>query len=104
MLYAPKASKVPATVSGTGGLLAGTLGWLVATGSLLSGAVAGAAVGCIAGPLIGIGMPEHEAKRHEGKVGPLIAADALVAALTGAAVGAAVGGIAGATAQGHRGG
>jgi uncharacterized membrane protein len=34
----------------------------------LSGAAVGAAAGGIAGALIGMGIPEYEAKRYEGKV------------------------------------
>jgi hypothetical protein len=34
----------------------------------LSGAAAGAALGGITGALIGMGMPEYEAKRYEGKL------------------------------------
>jgi outer membrane lipoprotein SlyB len=34
----------------------------------LSGAAAGAAVGGITGALVGLGIPEIEAKRYEGKI------------------------------------
>ena len=34
----------------------------------LGGAAAGAALGGIAGALIGLGIPEYEAKRYEGKI------------------------------------
>jgi uncharacterized membrane protein len=34
----------------------------------LSGAAAGAALGGLSGALIGMGIPEYEAKRYEGKV------------------------------------
>jgi uncharacterized membrane protein len=34
----------------------------------LSGAAAGAALGGITGALIGMGIPEYEAKRYEGKL------------------------------------
>ena len=71
--------------AGTGGVVGGTLGWLVGIGALaipgvgpfiaagpilaaLSGAAIGAAAGGIAGGLIGLGIPELEAKRYEGKV------------------------------------
>ena len=71
--------------AGTGGVLGGTLGWIVWIGALaipgvgpfiaagpilaaLSGAAIGAAAGGIAGGLIGLGIPEIEAKRYEGKV------------------------------------
>jgi hypothetical protein len=81
-------SKLPegaTTGVGIGGLLGGGLGWLVGVGSLaipglgtfiaagpilamLSGAAAGAAIGGVSGALIGLGMPEYEAKRYEGKI------------------------------------
>jgi uncharacterized membrane protein len=65
--------------------LGGALGWLVGIGALaipgvgpfiaagpilaaLSGAAVGAAVGGITGALIGMGIPEFEAKRYEGRV------------------------------------
>jgi len=35
---------------------------------LLAGAGAGGAVGGVAGALIGLGVPEYEAKRYEGRV------------------------------------
>lgn len=66
-------------------MLGGALGWLVGIGALaipglgpfiaagpilaaLSGAAAGAALGGITGALIGLGIPEYEAKRYEGKI------------------------------------
>jgi len=69
----------------TGGILAGTLGWLVGIGALaipgvgpflaagpimaaLSAAAVGAALGGITGALIGLGIPEYEARRYEGKI------------------------------------
>lgn len=74
------------TGAGVGGLLGGSLGWLVGVGTLaipglgpfvaagpimaaLSGAAAGAAVGGLTGALIGLGIPEHEVKRYEEKLG-----------------------------------
>ncbi|HEX4869535.1 MAG TPA: hypothetical protein VFV15_02265 [Moraxellaceae bacterium] len=74
------------TGAGVGGLLGGSLGWLVGVGSLaipglgpfvaagpimaaLSGAAAGAAVGGLTGALIGLGIPEHEVKHYEEKIG-----------------------------------
>ena len=75
-----------ATTGGiTGGVLGGALGWLVGIGALaipgvgpfiaagpimaaLGGAALGGAVGGIAGALIGLGIPEYEAKRYEGQV------------------------------------
>jgi hypothetical protein len=70
---------------GTGGVLGGTLGWLAGIGALaipgvgpfiaagpivaaLSGAAVGATVGGITGALIGMGIPEYEARRYEGKI------------------------------------
>lgn len=69
----------------TGGVVGGALGWIAGIGALaipgvgpfiaagpiiaaLSGAAVGAAAGGIAGALIGLGIPELEAKRYEGKV------------------------------------
>lgn len=83
-----KETKAPegATTGGaTGALLGGTLGWLVGVGSLaipgvgplvaagpimatLAGAGVGGALGGITGALIGMGIPEYEAKRYEGMV------------------------------------
>lgn len=83
-----KSTKAPegaATGAGTGGVVGAALGWLVGIGSLLipgagpfiaagpimaalSGAAIGATAGGIAGGLIGLGIPEIEAKRYEGKV------------------------------------
>lgn len=74
-----------ATGAGVGGLLGGGLGWLVGAGSLaipglgpfiaagpimamLGGAAAGAALGGVSGALIGLGIPEYEAKQYEGKL------------------------------------
>ncbi|MGA7929795.1 MAG: hypothetical protein WCA20_27855 [Candidatus Sulfotelmatobacter sp.] len=65
--------------------LGGVLGWLAGIGALaipgigpfiaagpivaaLAGAGAGGAVGGIAGALVGMGIPEYEAKRYEGRV------------------------------------
>ena len=71
--------------AGTGGAVGGALGWIAGIGALaipgvgpfiaagpivaaLSGAAIGAAAGGITGGLIGLGIPEIEAKRYEGKV------------------------------------
>jgi hypothetical protein len=71
--------------AGTGAVLGGALGWLAGIGSLaipglgpfivagpimvaLSGVALGGALGGLSGALIGMGMPEFEAKRFEGKV------------------------------------
>ena len=83
-----KKTKAPegATVgAGTGGVIGGALGVLAGIGVLaipglgpfiaagpimagLSGIAAGAAVGGLGGALVGLGIPEIEAKRYEGKV------------------------------------
>lgn len=80
-----KAPEGAATGAGTGAVLGGALGWLAGIGAVaipgvgpliaagpiaaaLSGAAVGGAVGGIAGALIGMGIPEYEAKRYEGKV------------------------------------
>jgi hypothetical protein len=80
-----KAPEGAATGAGAGGLLGGTLGLLAGIGALaipglgpfiaagpimavLSGIAAGAAVGGFAGALVGMGIPEYEAKVYEGKL------------------------------------
>lgn len=83
-----KSTKAPegATAGATTGMvLGGGLGWLVGIGSLaipglgpliaagpivsaLAGAGIGGAFGGLAGSLIGMGIPEYEAKRYEGFV------------------------------------
>jgi hypothetical protein len=83
-----KSTKAPeGAVTGaiSGGGIGGALGWIAGIGALaipgvgpfiaagpiiaaLSGAAIGATVGGIAGGLIGLGIPELEAKRYEGKV------------------------------------
>ena len=80
-----KAPEEAAAGAGTGGLLGGGVGWLVGIGSLaipglgpfiaadpilaaLGGAAIGAAVGGITGALIGMGIPELEAKQYESKL------------------------------------
>lgn len=83
-----KGTKAPeGTTAGaaTGALAGGALGWLVGIGSLaipgagpfiaagpivaaVAGMGIGGAVGGIAGALIGLGIPEYEAKRYEGYV------------------------------------
>ena len=69
----------------SGGLLGGSLGWIAGIGALaipgagpfiaagplaaaIGGAFAGATLGGIAGALVGMGLPEIEAKRYEDKV------------------------------------
>jgi len=80
-----KAPEGAATGAGSGVVLGGALGWLAGIGALaipgvgpfvaagpilaaLSGAAVGGTVGGIAGALIGLGIPEYEAKRYEGKI------------------------------------
>src|SRR3982751_715529 len=80
-----KAPEGAAAGAGTGGLLGGALGWLAGIGALaipgigpfiaagpimaaLGGAAVGASVGGITGALIGMGIPEFEAKRYEGRI------------------------------------
>ena len=80
-----KAPEGAATGAGTGGILGGGLGWLVGIGALaipgvgpfiaagpimaaLAGAAVGAAAGGITGALVGLGIPEYEAKQYEGKI------------------------------------
>lgn len=80
-----KAPEGATTGVATGGILGGTIGWLAGIGALaipgvgpliaagpilaaLSGAAIGAAAGGLTGALIGMGIPEYEAKRYEGKV------------------------------------
>ena len=83
-----KNTKVPegaAAGGASGAVLGGTLGWLAGTGALaipglgpfiaagpimgaLAGAGAGGAVGGLIGALAGMGIPEYEAKRYEGRV------------------------------------
>jgi len=70
---------------GTGALLGGGLGWLAGIGALaipglgpfiaagpimaaLGGAAIGGTVGGVTGALIGMGIPEYEAKQYEGKL------------------------------------
>ena len=87
-----KATKAPegtAAGAGTGAVVGGTLGWLAGIGALaipgvgpliaagpivaaltgvgVGGAIGGA-IGGISGALIGMGIPEYEAKRYEGRV------------------------------------
>jgi hypothetical protein len=83
--HGTKAPEGATAGAGTGGVLGGALGWLVGAGSLaipgagpflaagpivtaLSGAAIGGALGGVAGALFGMGMPEFEARRYEGKV------------------------------------
>lgn len=80
-----KAPEVAVTGVSTGGVVGGALGWLAGIGSLaipgagpfiaagplmgaLSGAAVGAAVGGFTGAIVGMGIPEYEAKRYEGRL------------------------------------
>ncbi|MES2307991.1 MAG: hypothetical protein V4507_03950 [Verrucomicrobiota bacterium] len=80
-----KAPEGAAIGASAGGVLGGALGWLAGIGALaipgvgpliaagpivaaLSGVAVGAAVGGISAGLIGLGIPEFEAKRYEGKI------------------------------------
>ena len=83
-----KATKMPegaAVGASTGGVVGGSIGLLAGIGALaipglgpfiaagpimaaLSGGAVGAGVGGLTGALVGLGIPEYEAKRYEGKV------------------------------------
>lgn len=80
-----KAPEGATTGATTGAIVGGGLGWLVGIGALaipglgpfiaagpimaaLAGVGAGGAIGGIAGALIGMGIPEFEAKRYEGRI------------------------------------
>lgn len=80
-----KAPEGAAAGVGTGAVLGGALGWLAGIGALaipglgpfiaagpimaaLSGAAVVGTVGGLTGALVGMGMPEFEAKQYEGKV------------------------------------
>jgi hypothetical protein len=80
-----KAPEGAAAGAGTGGVVGGGLGWLVGIGALaipgvgpfiaagpimaaLAGAALGAAAGGLTGSLVGLGIPEYEAKQYEGKI------------------------------------
>jgi hypothetical protein len=82
---AHKKSTKAAASAGTGGVVEGPLGLFAGIGTLaitgvgpliaagpimvaLSGAAVGVAVAGLAGALIGLGIPEPEAKRYEGKI------------------------------------
>lgn len=80
-----KAPEGAAAGAGTGLLLGGALGWLIGADALvvgglapliaagpliasLAGAGVGSAIGSLTGGLLGLGIPEYEAKRFEGRV------------------------------------
>jgi hypothetical protein len=80
-----KAPEGAATGASSGAVIGGTLGWLTGIGALaipglgpfiaagpivaaLAGVGVGGAIGGITGALIGMDIPEYEAKRYEGRV------------------------------------
>ena len=80
-----KSPEGAATGAVSGAVLGGALGWLAGIGALaipgvgpliaagpimaaLAGLGAGGAIGGITGGLVGLGIPEYEAKRYEGRV------------------------------------
>jgi hypothetical protein len=80
-----KAPEGAATGAAAGGVLGGAFGWLAGIGALaipglgpfiaagpimaaLGGAAVGAAAGGFTGALVGMGIPEYEAKQYEGKI------------------------------------
>jgi hypothetical protein len=87
-LVTQKATKAPegaATGAGSGALVGGAIGWLAGTGALaipglgpllvagpivatLAGIGVGGALGGLTGALLGLGMPEYEAKRCRGRI------------------------------------
>jgi len=79
---APEGTAAGAT---TGFVVGGVLGWLAGAGTLavpgigpllaagpimaaLAGAGAGGVVGALAGAMVGMGVPEYEARRYEGRI------------------------------------
>jgi hypothetical protein len=80
-----KAPEGTATGATTGAVIGGALGWLAGIGALaipgvgpliaagpivaaLTGVGVGGAIGGVGGALIGMGIPEYEAKRYEGRI------------------------------------
>jgi hypothetical protein len=80
-----KAPETAVAVGGSGAVIGGALGWLAGIGALaipgvgpfiaagpimgmLGGIGVGGAIGGITGALIGLGIPEYEAKRYEGRI------------------------------------
>lgn len=80
-----KAPEGALTGGSSGAVIGGALGWLAGIGalaipgvgpfvaagpimSLLGGIGVGSAIGGITGALIGLGIPEYEAKRYEGRI------------------------------------
>jgi hypothetical protein len=87
-LVTDKSTKAPegaAVGAGSGAAVGGALGWLVGAGALaipgvgpvvaagpivaaLAGVGVGGALGGFAGALVGVGIPEHEAKGYQGRM------------------------------------
>jgi hypothetical protein len=80
-----KAPEGAATGAGTGAILGGALGWLAGIGALaipglgpliaagpilatLTGAAVGGTAGGLTGALVGMGIPEYEAKQYDSKL------------------------------------
>jgi hypothetical protein len=80
-----KAPEAAVTGGSSGAVIGGALGWLAGIGALaipgagpfiaagplmgmLGGIGVGSAIGGLTGALIGLGIPEYEAKRYEGRV------------------------------------
>jgi hypothetical protein len=80
-----KAPEGAVTGASSGAVIGGALGWLAGIGALaipgigpfiaagpivamLSGIGVGGAIGGLAGALVGMGIPEYEAKRYEGRI------------------------------------
>jgi hypothetical protein len=80
-----KAPEGAVTGGGSGAVVGGALGWLAGVGllaipgigpfvaagpimAMLAGVGVGGTVGTIVGALVGMGMPEYEAKRYEGRI------------------------------------
>src|SRR5439155_18312565 len=82
---ATKAPEGATAGAGAGAILGGALGWLAGVGALaipglgpliaagpilatLSGIAVGGTLGGLTGALVGMGIPEYEARRYEGRV------------------------------------
>jgi hypothetical protein len=80
-----KAPEGAATGAGSGAVVGGALGWLAGIGALaipgvgpfiaagpivalLAGVGVGGTLGGLVGAMVGMGMPEYEAKRYEGRI------------------------------------